>query len=263
LESRGGVTILCYHTVEERWQSPLAVTPEAFTEHCAWLAHHRQVIGVPEALKRLGTSAIGPKGVTTLTFDDGFSGVYTNALPLLQRWRFAATVFLVAETLTQAGRPIDWSSTRPSDARTLSRDEVLEMQQAGVTFGSHSYSHYDLTTLSEEECLKDLRLSRELLEDLLGRKVDLLAYPFGHHNEHVRRAAKKAGFAWAFSLPEHRESEHFGRYAVPRVVVVPGNGTMSLRIKTSRSYLQLRANPLFPVLRTAARKARLGLRVSN
>jgi peptidoglycan/xylan/chitin deacetylase (PgdA/CDA1 family) len=134
------------------------------------------------------------------------------------------------------------------------------MQEEGVTFGSHSYSHHDLTTLGEKECERDLRESRELLEDLLGRPVAFLAYPFGHHDRKVRRAAERAGFSHAFSLPEGREPT--GRYAVPRVVVVPGNGAISLRIKASTWYLDVRAHPVFPVLRGVARRTGLGFRAS-
>ena len=53
--------------------------------------------------------------------------------------------------------------------------------------------------------MRDLKESRELLGDVLGRRVDLLAYPRGKHDEHVRAAAEKAGFSHAFGLPEEAE----------------------------------------------------------
>jgi peptidoglycan/xylan/chitin deacetylase (PgdA/CDA1 family) len=255
------VTILCYHTVDRGWRSPLSIEPEVFADHCAWLAANRKVIDVSEAIGRLNPLARLPRGQVVITFDDGFSGLYEHALPLLECHGLPAIVFLVAETLTPGGRPLDWTSTRPEQARTLSRDEILVMQEAGMTFGSHSYSHRDLTTLSGQQCERDLRASRDLLEDVVGRPVRFLAYPFGHHDAKVRAAAERAGFSHAFGLPEGREPT--GRFAVPRVVVVPGNGITSLRLKTSSWYLRGRANPVFPTLRRVARRTGLGLRVEQ
>jgi peptidoglycan/xylan/chitin deacetylase (PgdA/CDA1 family) len=163
-------------------------------------------------------------------------------------------VFVVADTLTPEGRTVDWVDDPPSAGlRTLSRDQILEMREAGVRFGSHSDRHRDLPTLSDEECLRDLRASRELLEDLLGEPVPLLAYPRGLHDARVRLAAERAGYAHAFTLPETRET--YGPYAIPRVGIYPGNGPRGLRAKTSRWYLAVRTNGAYPALRRVLRGA--------
>ncbi|HYT80868.1 MAG TPA: polysaccharide deacetylase family protein [Actinomycetota bacterium] len=245
------MSILCYHAVDPDWRSPLSITPAEFQAHCAWLARHRRVIGAAEAAVRLAVSSRLPRRWAALTFDDGFRGVFQHAFPLLTRYRLPATMFLVAQTLTPEGRPVDWVDGMPSgQMATVTLDEVHEMQRAGIRFGSHSYAHHDLTSLSEEECLRDLRASRELLEDLLETRITLLAYPRGLHSERVRRAANRAGFAHAFTLPERRES--IGPHAIPRVGVYPGNGTTALRAKASPWYLPLRTSRVFPVLRLLA-----------
>ena len=253
------MTVLIYHTVDRGWKSPLAVTPETFETHCKWLARHRTVLPLADAVEQCDSRGRLPPNCTSLTFDDGFSGLHQYALGTLLKYKLPATVFLVAETLTDGGRPIDWSSTADPGARTLTRDEVLEMQAAGIEFGSHSYSHHRLTQLGEEECRRDLVLSREVLEDLLGRPVRFLSYPRGLHDENVRRAARRAGFTHALSLPEGPEP--VGPYAVPRAVIVPGNGRVALRLKSSRWFLTLRNMKSFPHFRTAARRLGLGLRV--
>jgi len=89
------------------------------------------------------------------------------------------------------------------------------MQDAGVDFQSHSWAHRDLIDLSFDECVRDLRDSREFLSDVLGRPVTLLAYPRGLHDADVRRAAEVAGYTHAFALPETAEEP--GDFAVPRV----------------------------------------------
>lgn len=247
------MTILCYHSVEPGWDSPLAVAPESFAKHTAWLARARRVVDLDAAVARMTRSGRLPRGTVALTFDDGFSAIFDHAFPLLTEHRIPATVFLVAETLAQEGRSVDWVDDPPRyRLATLSRDQVLEMQQAGVRFGSHSYGHHDLTSLSQEECERDLRGSRELLEDLLGDPVRYLAYPRGIHNEVVRRAAARAGFTHGFALPE--SPEPVGPYSVPRVGVYPGDGELSLRVKTSEWYVPLRTSRVFPAIRRLARR---------
>jgi len=222
------VAILCYHSVQSDWQSPLAIAPEAFAQQCRWLAKHRQVVDLADAVARMDGRARLPGALTVLTFDDGFGGLHEHAFPLLTHYHLPATVFLVAETLTARGRAVDWVQPLPSHPlTTLNRDQVLEMQAAGVRFGSHSFSHQDLTTLDEEACVADLKASRGLLEDLLQRAVPFLAYPGGRHDAKVRRAAQRAGFSHAFSLPVRRELA--SPFAVPRVGIWPGNGAFALR----------------------------------
>src|SRR5213080_1745037 len=51
LYSRRAVPILCYHDVDADWDSPLAVTPDAFAAQMAWLAAHRKVLPLDEAFR--------------------------------------------------------------------------------------------------------------------------------------------------------------------------------------------------------------------
>lgn len=233
----------------------MAMAPAEFEAHLLWLARSGNVVDLPEVLSSFDGGAPGPGGMA-LTFDDGFTGVYDHALPVLLRLELPATVFLVAETLTPAGRAVDWVQGSGYKPRTLDVKQVLEMRDSGIRFGSHSYSHRILTTLSEDECLDDLRRSRELLEDVLQQPVPYLAYPGGKHDQRVRRAAEAAGFTHGLSLPERKETS--GRFAIPRVGLYRGNGTLVLRIKTRRWYLPLRTSgPLAALRATLSRQASL------
>lgn len=248
------MTILCYHSVEPDWDSPLAVRPEAFRQQAAWLRRSRQVLAVRDALPLLDARGRLPAGTAALTFDDGFAALREHVLPVLTREQLPATVFLVAQTLTPAGRPVDWVDTPGTEPlATLTLDQVLEMQDAGVEFESHSWAHHDLTQLTAEECVRDLRESRELLSDLLGRRVSLLAYPRGLHDATVRQAAAAAGYTHAFALPETAEEP--GDYAVPRVGIYRGNGPLVVRVKAARPYLRVRTAE--PVVRQSRRVKRL------
>jgi len=242
------VSILCYHAVEDHWSSPLAVTPAAFEEQCEWLVRRRTVVPLGEAVGRLDRRGNLPRGISALTFDDGFASVYEHAFPLVRRHRLPATVFLVSQTLTPQGQEVDWVDTPPQrPLATLTREQVLEMRDDGLDFQSHTWAHKDLTALDHAELVRDLVDSRTLLEDLLTRPVTHLAYPRGRHNERVRQAAHKAGYSYAYALPEGREP--FGPYSVPRVGIHRGNDLRVFRIKDEPSYLRVRTSPVYAALR--------------
>ena len=254
------MTILCYHSVDHDWGSPLSVTPHEFASHLEWLVAHREVVSLADALTHLDRQWRLPPPYVSITFDDGFASVYEHALPILRRHGVAATVFVVAETLAPHSRAVDWVDTPPAwPLRTLDVEAVLELHASGIAIGSHSFRHDILPTLDDSDCERDLRESRGVLEALLGEPVPFLAYPRGRHSEAVRRAAERAGYQHAFTLPEAREPQ--GPFAVPRVGVYPGNGVRSLWMKTRPWYLAARTSAAYPALRRLAGRPATSARV--
>lgn len=254
------MTILCYHAVDPDWTSPLSVTPRDFATHIAWLSAHRRIVPLDDAVRRLDRHWRLPHPYVAITFDDGFESVSTHALPVLRRHSVPATVFVVADTLVSAARKVDWVDTPPAwPLRTLDLAQVGELRDCGISVGSHSYRHDILPELSAVDCERDLRESREALEDILQEPVSHLAYPRGRHSASVRAAAERAGYSHAFTLPESRE--HRGRYGVPRAGVYPGNGPQSLRLKTQPWYLSARTSAAYPALRRLAGRPAVPARV--
>lgn len=253
------MTILCYHAVQPGWSGPMAMEPGAFGSHCEWLARRRTVVPLQVAVDRLDRHGRLPRGMSALTFDDGFDGLQEHAARVLTRHGLPATVFLVAQTLCAQGQRVDWVDDPPREPlATLTLAQVLQMQSEGIAFESHSYAHLDLTTLSFEDCVRDLRESREFLESVLGRRVRLLAYPRGRHSASVRAAAERAGYSFAFTLPEGREP--VGPYSVPRVGIYRGNGLGALRAKSASPYLSLRTSSAYVAARAARNRLRGDLR---
>ena len=236
------MTVLCYHAVDDAWDNELAVRVAEFAEQCLILGRGGRVAPAGPTLAR---------GQHAITFDDGWLSVKQHALPHLQRHRLPATVFVVAGTLVDPPTPVDWvRPPSPDTPPVMTLEDLLELQEAGIDIQSHSWSHEELPFLSEDECLADLRRSKELLEDLLRRQVTQLAYPFGRHAEHVRRAAERAGYDVAYSLPESREP--VGQYAVPRAGIYRGNSGRTFRVKKSPLYLGVRMSAPYALLRRAS-----------
>ena len=171
-----GVPILMYHSIS--WDPggyriqyfETNTFPSIFEEHMRFLAAEGyKPVGL-ECLLATDTEKTGSKPVV-ITFDDGYLDFYRNAFPILKRYGATATVFLptgyigISRSLFH-GRPC------------LVRDEVRELSQNGISFGSHSHSHGELKNLSRKGMEDELRISKEIIENMTGMPVDSFSYPY-------------------------------------------------------------------------------------
>ena len=127
----------------------------------------------------------------TLTFDDGYEGVYQNAFPILQKYHSPATIFVIGERLTNRGKITSFSF--------LSVSQLREMMQFGIEVGSHSLSHRDLVLLDDRNLEIEIRDSKKMIEDTLGQSIQHFCYPLGNFNHHVAETVKTIGYASACS----------------------------------------------------------------
>ena len=123
------------------------------------------------------------------TFDDGCRSFYTQALPVLEEFGIKATIFPVAGYL---GRTSTWDIL-PVFSH-LTRSELREIDALGHEIGSHGMNHTDLTLLGDQDLRSELLDSKKTLEDLLGKKVAAISFPFGSWNRRVWREAQECGY---------------------------------------------------------------------
>lgn len=147
------------------------------------------------AAARAGTEPLPPKPVL-LTFDDGYANLKTNVQPLMRELGFPYTVFLVSE---RVGKTNDWVIGEGYEATPLLNwDEIREMQAEGtVVFEAHTATHPHLPDLSPAEVRRELRESKETLEQKLQKTITTLCYPYGHVNETVEKITDEAGYMQA------------------------------------------------------------------
>jgi peptidoglycan/xylan/chitin deacetylase (PgdA/CDA1 family) len=202
----GRRVVLCYHSVNP---SPgyLSLSPDLFDEHLAWLGDHCQVVTLDELVAGPGPTG-GP--YVAITFDDGYADNHTHALPLLAARGMTASFFVAVGFLERDDEVMAHLSevweTEGEQLRPLSWREVGELRAEGMSVGSHTWSHRNLARLSIDEAERDLRRSREVLEERLGEPVRTIAYPWGKLGRHVTAetftAAGRAGYELGLiSLP--------------------------------------------------------------
>jgi peptidoglycan/xylan/chitin deacetylase (PgdA/CDA1 family) len=121
----------------------------------------------------------------------------------------------------------------------LSWEEVKEMADNRIEFGSHTVTHPILANVCEEQLQKELCESKKTLEQRLNKEVLTLAYPAGRRAKFTRTVQQSAanyGYQYAVAYDEGIVfQERFDRYAMPRI-----------HVETEFSERFFRASLMFP-----------------
>lgn len=101
----------------------------------------------------------------------------------------------------------------------LTREQILEMAENGVTFGSHSLSHAILNRMPVESASREIIDSKKLLEEHLNIKIEYFAYPDGKYNENLKDIVQKAGYKCALSLLDRHinKTNSIDQYSIDRI----------------------------------------------
>lgn len=256
----GKFAILCYHRVGTGgipYYSELATAE--FEKQMRFLRRHYRILSLEQLVREISDPKSKSQGVA-VTFDDGYRGLYTEALPILTSYQIPATVYLIGAAM-ETGEPawydkiflamqvfpkesfeiqlatprkfaldsrpsrisaaieivthlrtvpdaqrrarcieIEHQVALPADAlaeRMLNWTQVREMQKAGISFGAHTMTHPVLSRLPLPEAERELRDSKQLIENHLQTPALDFAYPFGHAwdcSADVEHLAARVGF---------------------------------------------------------------------
>jgi peptidoglycan/xylan/chitin deacetylase (PgdA/CDA1 family) len=130
-----------------------------------------------------------------LTFDDGCESLYYNAFPILKKYGAKAVIYLVANSIGDTN--VVWPMNENLDPlNILTKNQIREMMEYGIEFGSHLCHHVHLPKLSKKEMTEELFESKKILEAELGKEINSVAYPFGSYNSTVLEIAKQAGYQY-------------------------------------------------------------------
>ena len=151
-----------------------------------------------------------PKPVI-ITFDDGNEDNYEFAFPIMQRFGFIGTAYIVANRLGAVG--------------FLSVEQLKEMAAAGWEIGSHSMTHADLADATANELREELLDSRLRLERETGVEVRSFAYPFGSFVSALGSKVENYGYRTAMGLGKNTLHDLNTIYYLDRITIY---GTMTL-----------------------------------
>jgi len=183
------VSILTYHSIDDSG-SVVSTSRKTFQKQMRSLSESScNVISLNAIMDCLHENRPLPSRALAITFDDGYRNVYTEAFPILEKYGFGATVFLISD---YCGKDNDWPGNSPAFERRplLSWSEIEEMRRHGFEFGAHTATHPDLTRVSIQQAEREITGSKAEIEDRLGVEARCFAYPYGKYNSEVQEIVR-------------------------------------------------------------------------
>jgi peptidoglycan/xylan/chitin deacetylase (PgdA/CDA1 family) len=206
------IPVLNYHKVDNQ-PLALSLSPQEFDEQMSYLAENGYNTISPDQLSAyLKYGRPLPDKPVLITFDDGYRDNYTNAFPILKKYGFTATIFLVTSLVGHDDRFLTW-------------DQVREMQKSGFTFGSHTVNHLALTKLTDEQVQSELVESSREIERELGTRPRYFAYPTGAYNRQLAEMVRQAGYRAAFTIRYGQVGLNSDPFALERIPIFHGGQT--------------------------------------
>lgn len=172
-----------------------------------------------------------------ITADDGYKDNLTRMLPLLEKYKMKATVFVVSGEDHNR-----WDVEHPTnpDVRVplLSADDIRALEASGrVEIGGHTLSHAKLDELDSAAQANEIRENKRALEGILGHPLLSFAYPFGYLNESAKEQARLAGYSFAVATDSGPRAMHQDRFQIRRIAVFPKTDVFGLWRKIRGNYV--------------------------
>jgi peptidoglycan/xylan/chitin deacetylase (PgdA/CDA1 family) len=159
-----------------------------------------------------------------VTFDDGYEDGYTWAYPILRRYGFVGTYFVV-------GSQID----KPEH---MSIAEMQALLAAGCEIGNHTISHVDLRAKTPEQLTSEIYANSALIARDVGVWPQSFAYPIGLTNANVLAVLATTPGLETAVIQEGRGRETWAnRWQLPRMRVGSGTYPQDL-VDKATEYLQ-------------------------
>lgn len=227
----GDLVVLCYHGISDTWPASTAVRSADFE------AQLSSFVTAGYRGATLSEALVSPPDGKTLvvTFDDAHRSVWELARQPMERLGVPGTVYVPTD-YAGVDRPMGWDGydswlggEHESELACMSWPQLRELAAADWEIGSHTCSHPRLSCLADGEIDAELTRSREVCEEQSGRPCRSVAYPYSDYDPRVVRAAARAGYRFAVSVP--RDPQPPLPFEWPRLGVYHGEGARRLRMR--------------------------------
>lgn len=200
------VPILLYHHITADLDgSRYNVDPAIFDEQMQWLAdNHYSTITVSQVAELILNGGQMPPRPVVITFDDGNIDIYQNAFPILQKYGFIATFYIVDRYIN--GKDM------------ITTDEVKVLIENGWEIGSHSKYHTNLLN-ADADLETEVRMSKLDMEERLGVPINSFAYPFGSADANVIGKVIRSGYTSAVGLGQSITHGYYDVFYLNRIEI--------------------------------------------
>jgi GT2 family glycosyltransferase/peptidoglycan/xylan/chitin deacetylase (PgdA/CDA1 family) len=218
--------ILMYHAFgsPDEQASRFVIPAQRFARQMAWLKRrHYQALSLSEFLSYQYEHRLPPARSVVITIDDGYADVRRVAHPILKRYHFPATLFVISD---RVGARNQWDQQGELAGRPLlDWPDLKQLACEGIEIGAHTRTHPHLKSLSAEQAWVEISGSRADIERELALSVHTFAYPYGEYNQASETAVKQAEFLGSCSVRPDLARAATSPQALPRIEI---RGTDSL-----------------------------------
>ena len=214
------IPILMYHSIADMPKGTvmrsLHVPPKRFRFQMRilkWLGYRGLSMG--ELLPYLKGDKQGK--VVGITFDDGYRNNLTEALPVLQKFEFSATCYIISRKI---GGINEWDLDKGIPENPLmDSSEIQQWIDGGMEIGAHSCDHVRLTECSEQEAAFQIQQSKLDLEQRFSSPIYHFCYPYGLVNDSVLKNTEEAGYHTVTTVARGRIQPINSILQLPRVAI--------------------------------------------
>jgi peptidoglycan/xylan/chitin deacetylase (PgdA/CDA1 family) len=189
------IPALSYHNVRTySTQDPAYfITPERLEEHIKRLKEAGYQSVLPSELEAYFYQGenLAEKSVL-ISFDDTRADHYFAAAPILEKYGFRGTFFIMTVSIGKPGY--------------MTKDQIKDLSDRGHAIGLHTWDHQDLRKIGEDQWKIQIDKPKALLEEITEKTVTSLAYPYGLWNPLVIHEVKARGLLSAFQLGGNLDS---------------------------------------------------------
>ena len=222
------ILILTYHGVVEKILDDPAITvdinEERFEEQIKWLYDNDfKSLTMEEFYEWKVNGKKLPRKSVLITFDDGWSNFYFNAMPILEKYDMKATVFVLWKYSENATE---------DDNVYLTLDQIEDIRKNHSLIEIHSHS-FDLHVREKAES-KDYDIYDEDIKLVRGfdEQTQFYAYPFGERDDQYIKALKDNNFKLAFTFgPYDFARKGDDNYQIPRFGMYESTPNWKFKLK--------------------------------
>ncbi len=164
-----------------------------------------QTISLDEYFSLRTADNTTPRKRLVITFDDGHYSNYQLAYPVLIKYGYTASFFIIAERIDQKFH--------------LSTSQIQEMRNNAMEIGSHGVTHNYLPLMNYTKISAELRESKQTLESIISYPVNYFAFPGGHYNKDVLDALVESRYTGACSCLQGLNTFDSNPYLLKRIEI--------------------------------------------
>lgn len=184
-------SVVMYHRFGEEDYPSTNITIEQFEAHLEEIkTGGYTVLPLGELVDKLRAGDPLPDKALSITIDDGYASIYEQAYPRFKKAGIPFTIFMSTDSIDRGyARHLTWDQVREMDKDPL------------VTIGAHTASHLHMAAASEARMGDEMARSLARLEEELGYRPDLFAYPYGEAS--LKSVSVVRGFGMRAAFGQH------------------------------------------------------------